>query len=137
MSVISRTKSRLSALVVCLAMLGAALAPPAMAAAPGDPQQLVESYLAALANGDIDTILASIDGRMKNKNKALELSPDTYADFLRDHYQGVQTTVEEITPQGDRMRARVRFDYPTSDSSVIVFILSDVNGQWKITNEEY
>lgn len=137
MSVISRTKSRLSALVVCLAMLGAALAPPAMAAAPGDPQQLVESYVAALANGDIDTILASIDGRMKNKNKALELSPDTYADFLRDHYQGVQTTVEEITPQGDRMRARVRFDYPTSDSSVIVFILSDVNGQWKITNEEY
>lgn len=136
MSEISRIRSKLSAAALCLA-LGATLLPQAMAAGSGDPEQLVDSYLVALANGDVAAILASIDGRMKNKNKALELSPDTYAEFLRNHYQGVQTTVEGISPQADKLRARVRFDYPTSDSSVIVFILSEQDGQWKITNEEF
>ena len=131
-----RIRSIVSGFTLSL-LLGMAMIPQAMAADLGDPSQVVNDYLASLAKGDIDGVLARIDGRMKSKNKALELSPESYSEFLKGHYEGVQTTVEEITPQSDKMRARVRFDYPTSDSSVIEFILTQTDGQWKITNEEY
>lgn len=101
------------------------------------PSQVVSDYLTSLVNGDTQVLFALIGGRMKDKNRALALSPDSYSRFLKKHYTGVQTTVEEIVPYGDRMRAQVRFDYPTSDSSIIAFILSQVDGQWKITDEEY
>jgi hypothetical protein len=118
-------------------LLGMTMLPQAIAADLGDPAQVVDDYLVSLSNGDIDGVLARIDGRMKSKNRALELSPESYSEFLRGHYAGVETTTEEITPQGDKILARVRFDYPTSDSSVIVFVLTQTDGQWKITNEEY
>ena len=118
-------------------LLGMAMLPQAMAADLSDPSQVVNDYLASLSSGDIDGVLARIDGRMKNKNRALELSPESYSEFLRKHYEGVETTTEEISSQGDKIHARVRFDYPTSDSSVIEFMLTQTDGQWKITNEEY
>lgn len=139
MSPTTRTISkRVAAALSLLMLLAVGVLPGAMAAGSGEPPaQLVDNYLTSLAAGDTAGILARIDGRMKNKNKALELSPDTYGEFLRNHYQGVQTTVKEIRPEGDKLRAEVHFDYPTSESSVIVFILTEQDGQWKITNEEY
>ena len=131
-----RIKSVISGFALSV-LLGVATLPRAMAADLGDPSQVVNDYLASLSSGDIDGVLARIDGRMKSKNKALELSPESYSEFLRGHYEGVETTSEEITSQGDKILARVRFDYPTSDSSVIVFVLTQTDGQWKITNEEY
>ncbi len=118
-------------------LLGVAAPSQAQVVDLSDPAQVVNDYLVSLSKGDINGLLARIDGRMKRKNKALELSPESYSVFLQEHYAGVQTTVEEILPQSDRMRARVRFDYPASDSSVIEFILTQTAGQWKITNEEY
>ena len=99
--------------------------------------QVMNDYLASLVNGDTQSLIALIDGRMKQKSRHLVLNPDTYSQFLKEHYAGVQTTLEQISPEGDKITARVRFDYPTADSSIIDFILSQVDGQWKITDEAF
>lgn len=101
------------------------------------PQQAVSEYLSSLLNGDTQTLSAMIDGRMKRKSRALALSPESYSTFLKNHYAGVETTVEEITPNGEKMLARVRFDYPTSDTSHFEFIMEEIDGRWKITDENY
>ena len=108
-----------------------------LAADLSDPALVMDEYLVSLVNGDTDGILERIDGRMKSKNRALELSPDSYSEFLQTHYEGVQTAVEELSPENGKIRARVRFDYPNADSSVIDFILTQTDGQWKISNEDY
>ena len=126
-----------SRVVLALALLSGGILPGAAAAGKGQAARVVDVYLASLASGDIEEIRACIDGRMKSRNKALEQSPGTYSEFLRQHYQGVDMAVEEISREGEAMRARVRFDYPTSDSAVVVFILTQQDGAWKITDEEY
>lgn len=99
------------------------------------PSQVINDYLISLVNGDIDRLSMLIDGPMKQKNRHLVLNQDTYSQFLKNHYAGVQATVESVLPDDTGIRARVRFDYPTQDSSAIDFILTSVNGQWKITDE--
>jgi len=109
--------------------------PPGLAQDSAPPSQVIDEYLASLVNGDTSQLVALMDGSMKRKNSQLELSPETYSGFLKDHYAGVQTTVVEIIPDGTKLLARVRFEYPTSDSSIIGFVLTQVDGQWKITDE--
>jgi len=99
--------------------------------------QAVNDYLAALVNGDTAQLSALIDGRMMQKSRQLVLSPETYSQFLREHYADVQTTVENVVADGDKARARVRFDYSPENSSVIEFILTPTDGQWKITDEVF
>lgn len=99
------------------------------------PSRVVDEYLVGLANGDMETLNAIVDGAMEQKNRHIFLSPDTYAQSLRDHYAGVDMTVEGMSPAADEVRARVRFDYPGEQSSVIEFILTRIDGQWKITDE--
>jgi hypothetical protein len=101
------------------------------------PAQVVDDYLASLVSGDTERLNRLIDGPMKAKNSHLVDNADSYSGFLKKHYAGVQTSVEEIIPDGVQTRARVRFDFPTQDSSVIEFILTQVDGQWKITDENY
>lgn len=113
------------------------VSPQLMAQDLTEQTQVMNDYLASLVNGDTQALIALIDGRMKQKSSHLVLNPDTYSQFLKEHYAGVQTTLEQISPEGDKITARVRFDYPTADSSVIDFILTRVDGQWKITDENY
>lgn len=101
------------------------------------PTQVVNEYLSSLANGDTEKLVQLIDGRMKQNNKQLELNPASYSRFLKRNYAGVQMTIEEITANDKGVRARVRFDYPSQDSSKIELFLTESNGSWKITNEEY
>jgi len=101
------------------------------------PTQVVNEYLNSLVNGDTQKLVELIDGRMKQNNRQLVLSPETYSQFLRTNYAGVQTMIEEIVPDGAGVRARVRFDYPSQDSSTIDFLLTESNGLWKITDEVY
>ena len=101
------------------------------------PTQVVNEYLSSLVNGETQKLVQLIDGRMKQNNRQLVLSPETYSQFLKTNYAGVQTTIEEIVPDGTRVRAKVRFDYPSQDFSVIDFTLTRMNGQWKITDEVY
>lgn len=130
-------KPLLAGSILALAAWGAVL-PQAMAQDPSTPAQVVDVYLASLVNGDTQQLSALIAGRMQLKNRQLELNPDSYSQFLQDYYQGVQPTVEEIVPDGDKMKARVRFDRGTDQgSSIIEFILTQVDGQWKITDEVY
>ena len=101
------------------------------------PTRVVNEYLNSLANGDTQKLVQLIDGRMKQNNKQLELNPESYSRFLMTNYAGVQMTLEEIAPDGVGVRAKVRFDYPSQDSSIIEFLLTEINGSWKITDEEY
>ena len=101
------------------------------------PTRVVNEYLSSLASGDTQKLLQLIDGRMKQNNKQLELNPEAYSNFLKTNYAGVQMTLEEIVPNGAGIRAKVRFDYPSQDSSIIEFFLTESNGLWKITDEAY
>ena len=101
------------------------------------PTQVVKEYLNSLVNGDTQQLVQLIDGRMKQSNRQLVLNPDTYSQFLKTNYAGVQMTIEDIAPDGAGVRAKVRFDYPSQDSSIIEFLLTESNGLWKITDEVY
>ena len=79
-----RIKSVISGFALSI-MLTVTVLPQAIAADLSDPVQVVNDYLASLASGDIDGALARSDGRMKRKNRALELSPETYSGFLQNH----------------------------------------------------
>jgi predicted ester cyclase len=101
------------------------------------PTQVVNEYLSSLVNGDTQKLVQLIDGRMKQNNRQLVLNPETYSQFLKTNYAGVQMTIEDIAPDGAGIRAKVRFDYPSQDSSIIEFLLTESNGLWKITDEVY
>jgi predicted ester cyclase len=134
-----KSKSGLLLVLVVLVMLPvwAAVIPRVSAQDLTAPTQVVNEYLSSLVNGDTQKLVQLIDGRMKQNNRQLVLSPETYSQFLKTNYAGVQTTIEEIVPDGAGVRARVRFDYPSHDSSIIAFLLTESNGSWKITDEVY
>ncbi len=102
-----------------------------------DPAQVMDQYLVSLANGDTKQLLALIDGPMLKKNRQLVVKPAYYSQYLKEIYAGVQTNVENLQVVGDQRHARVRFDYPTLETSEIVFVLSNMNNEWKITDELY
>lgn len=97
--------------------------------------QVINTYLESLANGDAPRLSGLIDGAMKKRNRQLSLDPDYYGEFLRAHYSGVIMSVESIMDKGELVEAEVRFDYPTAQSTTIIFVLSQVAGEWKITDE--
>lgn len=101
------------------------------------PTQVVNEYLNSLVNGDTQKLVQLIDGPMKQNNRQLVLSPASYSQYLKTNYAGVQATIEDVTPDGAGVHARVRFDYPSGDSSIIEFLLTENNGLWKITDELY
>ena len=104
------------------------------AASPG---RIVEDYLASLYIGDTQRLRQLIAGSMRAKNQQLIINSNNYSQFLKDYYTGVQAVVEEIIPEGEHMQARVRFHYPTAQTTDITFVLEQIDGQWKITDEKY
>lgn len=97
--------------------------------------QVVNSYLESLATGDVQQINGLVGDSMKHRNRQLTLNPDYYGEFLRTHYAGVAMSVESIRDKGELIEARVRFDYPTSESTTITFVVAQEEGAWKITDE--
>jgi len=102
-----------------------------------DPAQVIDQYLVSLTNGDSQQLIALMDGRMLRKNKGLSVKPAYFSQYLKETYAGVQTSVENIEVVGDQRHARVRFDYPTLETSEIVFVLSNTGNEWKVTDELY
>ena len=131
-----KTRIKALAFLACLAVW-ASILPAASAQDLTAPTRVVNDYLDSLVNGDTGNLVQLIDGRMKQNNRQLVLSPQTYSQFLKANYAGVQTTIEAIAPDGERVRARVRFDYPSGEASVIEFLLTEHQGAWKITDEVY
>lgn len=107
-----------------------------MASGTETPQQVMQAYLTGLSSGDVTTLSSLIDGAMKDRSYRLLTQNTQYPQFLRTHYAGVVMTIEEMTQEGPNYEAKVRFDYPSSDSSTSVFTLSVIDGQWKIVNEQ-
>ena len=97
-------------------------------ASQGAAVDVMSSYLESLATG-------LIGDAMKQSNRQLTLNPGYYGEFLRRHYAGVTMTVESIRDKGELVEARVRFDEPSSQTTTITFVLSQVEGTWKITDE--
>ncbi len=102
-----------------------------------DPAQVMNQYLVSLTGGDTQQLLTLMDGRMLRKNERLATKPAYFSKYLKEIYAGVQTSVEDIQVVDDQRHARVRFDYPTLETSEIVFVLSNMNNEWKITDELY
>jgi|GEM_PF-4511725 len=102
-----------------------------------DPARVVDQYLTSLVAGNTQVLSTLIDGHVKRRNRQLAMDPVSYGAFLRKHYNGVKTTVEDISPRGEQVVARVRFDFPGSDASVVELVLTRVGGRWKITDETY
>jgi hypothetical protein len=120
------------ALIVC----GLLMSNVDAAAGASEPQQVMQTYLDSLAEGDTATLAGLVEGNMKERSYRLLTENPTYPDFLRSHYSDVVMTIEELTPVGPDYNARVRFDYPASDSSVSIFVLSPVSNEWKIVDEQ-
>jgi hypothetical protein len=97
--------------------------------------QVMNNYLESLANGDAQQLSGLIDGAMKKRSRQLSLEPDYYGEFLRSHYSGVRMSVESVRGKGELVEVEVRFEYPTSKATTIIFVLSQVEGAWKITDE--
>ena len=97
--------------------------------------QVMNDYLESLADGDAPQLSGLIDGAMKKRNRQLSLDPDYYGAYLRSHYSGVVMSIESTRDKGEVVEAEVRFDYPTAKSTTIIFVLSQVAGEWKITDE--
>ncbi len=133
---IRKISMRMAEIVLAIAISGT-LVPLSIAQDLSAPTRVMDTYLASLLSGDTQQLVALIDGRMKRKSAHLVLNPETYSQFLKEHYAGVQATLEDIVPEGDKVRARVRFDFPSADSSVISFMLTRIDGQWKITDETF
>lgn len=128
--------SWLKAMLMAVILLTPAISQ-ANAGIPKSPEQLINSYLAHLVDGNIAALHRLLGGKMKRDNRQLLASPDSYSEFLKSRYAGVRTTVEELAAQGNRVLARVRFDYPSGESATTVFVITGHNGQWRITDEIY
>ena len=99
------------------------------------PTQAVNTYLTSLITGDTQQLIKLVGGRMKQRNQQLFLNPGSYSRFLKDYYAGTRAVLEEMVPDGNRLQARVRFEYPAQESAIIVFILTQTEGRWMITDE--
>ena len=107
-----------------------------MASEAATAQQVMQAYLTGLSDGDVTTLSSLIGGAMKERSYRLLTQNAQYPQFLRTRYAGVVMTIEEITQEGQNYGAKVRFDYPSSDSHTSIFTLSVIDGQWKIVDEQ-
>ena len=119
-------------MLVLLWMAGNA---PTLAQDLATPTQAVNTYLTSLINGDTQQLITLVGGSMKQRNQQLFLNPGSYSKFLKKYYAGTQTVLEEMVPDGNRLQARVRFEYPSQESAIIIFILTQTEGRWMITDE--
>ena len=99
------------------------------------PDQVVNSYLASLLNGDAVQLAGLIDGVKKRDNPQITLDPEYYGQFLQKHYRDAIATVEEMSQDGEAWKARVRFEFPDGGSQATTLVLRLVDGEWKVTNE--
>ena len=129
---------RINALIgaAFVAMAGMGMAPGGADAAGATPRAVVQAYLAGLRSGNVSALGDQLGRHQKDRSKRLLTKNTEYPAFLRKYYAGVVMTIIDITPSGDDYQAKVRFDYPTSESIIRIFTLSLVNGQWKIVAEQ-
>lgn len=100
------------------------------------PDQVVNSYLASLVNGNAAQLASLIGGAKKRDNPQITLDPEYYGQFLQKHYRDAVATVEEMSPDGESWKARVRIDFPTGGSQTTTLIVRLVDGEWKVTDEK-
>lgn len=93
------------------------------------PKQVINSYLAYLVDGNVTELHRLLGGEMKRNNRQLLASPDSCSEFLKSRYAEVRTTVEESTERGNKILVRVRFDYPSGESTSTEFVITGRNSQ--------
>ena len=122
-------------LFVCLTILSGLFSASVALADVADVETVVYSYLNSLASGNVGAIEGLIDGPLLQRTMGIIRNPDRYGNFLRKQYDQVSMTVVSITPTGDIYHATVQFDYPSGNTSRYVLVISNVNSEWKITDE--
>ena len=101
-----------------------------------DAEMVVNKYLSALANGEIDSIRNSLGGEFLER-RSLQLSNPIYADKLRDLYRGAEFTLRgsELLDKS-RMSVNVEIIYFNQHLAKIKFILVANNqNQFRIISE--
>jgi hypothetical protein len=126
--------SMIKCLLMC--MVGMMPVKDSMASRISAVQASMQAYLAGLSNGSVTILSDLIGGAMKDASNRLLTQNTQYPQFLRTYYAGVGMTIDDMTQAGPNYQAKVRFDYPASDSITRIFTLSVVDGQWKIVHEE-
>jgi hypothetical protein len=101
-----------------------------------DVELVVELYIASLANGDVLTIEELTGEKLGQTIRSDNFNIEQYGYYLRNLYGNVSMRIISILPVAEDYRAVVEFIYPEQDKQVHVFILSNINGFWKITDEK-
>lgn len=108
---------------------------PAAFACDAQAEAVVKAYLADLASGDIAAIEGLVDGNMAKRASAHFRNPQRYGAFLREQYKQVVMTIVSTAQAKDACHVSVQFSYPSGDIDSVTLSLSNIYGQWKITDE--
>ena len=104
------------------------------------PREVVERYLAASQNGDVDTMKACISGPYYERRRDLIENNKSYPDFLRDYFDGVRIDVVEVRTQDDNGSAIVVLKNQLREGSIIytkLILKKDQMDNWKIFDEQF
>jgi hypothetical protein len=103
-----------------------------------EPGKVVQRYLAASQNGDVDTMKACISGPYYEKRRDLLENNKSYPDFLRDYFDGVRIDVVEVRTQDDDGSAIAVLKSQPREGAIIyskLILKKDQMGKWKIFDE--
>lgn len=101
-----------------------------------EAEAVVNEYLDSLTKGDVSRLQELIAGPMKEKNLHILKNQEYYSSFLRTYYLGVITSIDHVFGTKETCYVRVRFEYPSSESTFLTFVLSLYSGAWKIMDEQ-
>lgn len=91
-------------------------------------------YFRALQNGDIEAIIARTGGPLYKRYQVLLEQNSTYAQFLRDYFNGIQFQLAGVTTKDNYIIVEVVYLYPDGSQNthkLLASNLADSSGQWK------
>lgn len=126
-------KIRTTVSYILMAVLVAGIA--AKHAACSEPNDTVLRYLEALKNGDVATIMNTIDGELLEKRRVLLAENDTYSRFLKKFYQGAVFEIKGNRISGTIAQSSVEVYFDDRQSNFELLLNLNDEGKWKIIDE--
>lgn len=129
-------KTIIMALMLSFSLI--ALYPVAVVALEAGPENVVQDYYRASAEGDVEAVKTYITGPFNERRKVLLEKNKGYADFLRDHYAGIITEIVSVAVEDGAGKAEivVKLTFQGGSSFNTTLLLKNVmGGFWKIYDE--
>jgi hypothetical protein len=102
------------------------------------PEDIVQKFFQASANGDVATMKELITGPFYKRRQRLLEENQGYGDFLKDHYFRVNTDIESIDINENTGKSVVVVSQKFQDGSRInttLLLIRKNDGSWKINDE--